>query len=103
MSVDLQQARCFQHVSREAAACCPSCRRFFCRECVTEHEGRVMCRSCLEALLNPPEKTRPAWLRSLLDLGLSVVGFLVATYVFFLVGRILLRIPSQFHSGIFFD
>lgn len=103
MSVNLQQARCFQHASREAAARCPSCRRFFCRECVTEHEGRVMCRSCLEERLNPPEKARPAWLRTVSDLSLGGLGFLVATYVFFLLGRILLRIPSQFHSGIFFD
>lgn len=103
MSIDLQSARCFQHVSREAAARCPSCSRFFCRECVTEHEGRVMCRGCLEELLNPPVEPRAIWVRSLLEMALALAGFAFATFAFYMIGRILLRIPSQFHSGIFFE
>lgn len=26
---------------------CPECRRFFCRECVTEHDDQLLCASCL--------------------------------------------------------
>src|SRR5580658_7631208 len=33
----LLDQRCFNHDLREAVAQCPSCKRFFCRECVTEH------------------------------------------------------------------
>ena len=62
-----------------------------------------MCRSCLEERLNPPDKARPAWLGALRQLALAGFGLVLASCVFFLVGRILLRIPSQFHSGIFFE
>ncbi len=44
---DLSGKRCFNHAGREAAARCPGCRRFYCRECVTEHDGRVLCAECL--------------------------------------------------------
>ena len=40
---DLVHQRCFNHMLREAVACCPECRRYFCRECVTEHEDKVLC------------------------------------------------------------
>jgi uncharacterized paraquat-inducible protein A len=50
------RTRCHNHPQREAAARCPECGRFFCRECVTEHEGRVICSACLRALTEPAEK-----------------------------------------------
>ena len=34
--------RCLHHPAREAVALCPECRRFYCRECVTEHAGRMI-------------------------------------------------------------
>jgi hypothetical protein len=40
-------AHCFNHPERLAAARCPECRNSFCRECVTEHEGRLSCAACL--------------------------------------------------------
>jgi len=43
----LARARCTNHDSRQAAGLCPSCRRPFCRECLTEHEGRLTCAACL--------------------------------------------------------
>ena len=45
--VNLSQQRCFNHTSREAVARCPECGRFFCRECITEHDDRVLCAVCL--------------------------------------------------------
>ena len=47
---DLSRQRCAHHAHREAAARCPQCERYYCRECVTEHEGRVLCTSCLGTL-----------------------------------------------------
>ena len=44
----LAHQRCFNHALREAAARCPGCGNFFCRECVTEHDDRVLCAACLE-------------------------------------------------------
>ena len=103
MSVPLAQARCFKHVSREAAARCPECGRFYCRECVTEHQGRVVCRTCLDALLQPEERETPGWIKAAAGWSLALAGYLLVFYGFYLLGRMLLRIPSAFHSGVFFD
>lgn len=103
MSQPLAQARCFKHVSREAAAKCPSCGRFFCRECVTEHEGRVVCRECLDTALEKGSRETPGWLRAAGSWALALMGYVVVFYGFYLIGRMLLRIPSDFHSGLFFD
>lgn len=103
MNTPLAQAKCFKHVSREAAAKCPACGRFYCRECVTEHEGRVVCRTCLDTLLQQQVRARPGWLQASAGWGLALAGYLIIFYGFYLLGRMLLRIPSTFHSGIFFD
>ena len=103
MPVQLTHVRCFQHVSREAVARCPECQRFYCRECVTEHHGRMICRSCLEDLLAENKIERKGFLHGVVGWLLAGIGLMLAAYVFYLLGRILLRIPSSFHSGIFFD
>jgi len=95
----LSEQRCFQHPSREAAARCPSCRRFFCRECVTEHEGRLICRACMAAQTAAPP--RPG--RGLADAGVaagSLFGFLLAWILFYYLGLMLTRIPAEFHTGL---
>lgn len=103
MPDSIAQVRCFKHVSREAAAKCPACSKFYCRECVTEHEGRVLCVSCLSAQLEPEVKHSSGWFRSMSLSVFSFVAYFFTAYVFYLIGRFLLRIPSDFHSGIFFD
>ena len=40
--MNLLDQRCLNHSLREAAVQCPSCKRFFCRECITEHDDRVL-------------------------------------------------------------
>jgi len=42
------QNRCWNHEEREAVCRCPGCGRPFCRECVTEHQARLLCAACLE-------------------------------------------------------
>ena len=97
-SLSLQQS-CFNHSRREAVARCPLCSRFFCRECVTEHEGRMLCTTCLSGLVRSTPKTRRPWriwLSSLLQGGF---GLLLLWIVFYLIGRLLLAIPHSFHEG----
>lgn len=103
MSSPLAQARCFIHLHREAAARCPACGRFYCRECVTEHEGRVVCRGCLEAVLQDAAPKGRGWWACLATWTLAMVGYLLVVVVFYGLGRVLLNIPSKFHSGIFFE
>ena len=94
----LSQQRCFLHAEREAAAVCLECGRFFCRECVTEHEDRVVCASCLKRLSQPSlfRRLRLAWLGEALGLLLALC---VVWGAFYGLGRALLQIPSQFHEG----
>src|SRR5579883_2561409 len=99
---DLAYQRCFNHSQREAVARCPSCRRFFCRECITEHDDKVICANCLRALAPVPILERPGWAR-LLALGRCAMGLVIAWFFFYLVGSALLALPSSFHEGAFWQ
>ncbi len=90
--------RCFVHATREAAARCPSCRQHFCRECVTEHDGRVLCASCLRKLTQP-EVRRTRNLSFFTAPFQLLVGLALAWVVFYLVGHVLLQTPSEWHEG----
>jgi len=97
--VTIAQERCFNHASREAAARCPECGRYFCRECVSEHEGRVICAFCFKRLrAGPVGRTR---LAGLLRAAQILIGILILWSSFYLLGRILLAIPSSFHDQAF--
>jgi len=52
--VGLRHARCLFHPPREAAARCPRCGGTFCRECVTDEEGKLACPPCLRRMSRPP-------------------------------------------------
>ncbi len=95
---NLLQQRCFNHATREAVARCPECGRDFCRECVTEHDDRVVCSSCLSRLARTQPARRPAFV-GLARLVQCLAGLLIAWFFFFLIGESLLRIPAQFHDG----
>jgi len=90
--------RCFHHEFREAASRCPSCLRYFCRECVTEHEDRVICADCLKKLIAGQPARSVSVLRLLRGL-LPVAGLLGAWLFFYAVGRTLLLIPVPVHDG----
>ena len=94
----LAHQRCFNHVAREAAARCPECTQFFCRECITEHDDRVLCANCLKKLTRAPLTQRPAFVR-LVRAAQCVFGILVVWFFFFLIGETLLKIPASFHEG----
>ncbi len=94
----LAAQRCFHHSLREAVALCPECRHFYCRECITEHDDRVICAACLRKSI--PTADRPgrslAWIAPLFQLGL---GFAVIWFFFYLCGATLLSVPASFHEG----
>ncbi len=95
----LAHRRCDNHSDREAAARCPKCGRFFCRECVTEHAGRVICADCLATTdsQSPERRWSAAGLAPCLA---AIVGMLAAWMAYYYIGRILLEIPHDFHEGI---
>ncbi|MHC1725494.1 MAG: rhomboid family protein [Syntrophobacteraceae bacterium] len=97
---DLSRLRCFNHANREAVARCLQCSRTFCRECITEHEERVICAQCLAAIKQESAEKRTG-LRTIVagTWCLLSATFLWAVYYYF--GKILLTIPSSFHESVF--
>lgn len=97
-SVLVAEQRCLRHTSREAVARCPQCRYFFCRECITEHEDRVLCADCLAKILRPSEK-RSSGLGQLVSVVFSLSGIAIAWLFFNMIGQLLARAPASFHEG----
>lgn len=93
-------AHCLLHPDREAVARCPECRRPGCRECVVEHEGRLLCARCLARRMAPAAapRDRPfvGWLTASLQAG---AGLGLLWVLFYLLGWLLLRIPTEWHEG----
>ena len=97
MNVILAQ-RCAHHQTREAVARCPGCQRFFCRECVSEHEDRVLCARCLTAALRVTTATRSR-IGPLLRIAGALTGLVLAWWFFDLLGRGLTALPADVHEG----
>lgn len=94
----LASQRCFNHAAREAAARCPECGRYFCRECVSEHEDRLICAACLKQLTRP-QLSKRYHLVGLFRMVQLVLGILVLWSSFYLLGHMLLSIPTTFHDA----
>ena len=95
----LAAQRCVHHGDREAVARCPECRRYFCRECITEHEEKIVCATCLAALSRTASKSVGRWkLGGVLRGSGAVTGVLIAWICFYFAGRVLLAVPSEFHA-----
>jgi len=90
--------RCQLHPERQAAVCCPSCRRFYCRECVTEHAGRYLCARCLR-LANKPRARRQLPLALLRAPFTLLVGVVVGWGVFYLYAQLLALLVTAFQHG----
>jgi len=90
----LRHARCLFHPLREAAARCPNCGGTFCRECVTDEEGKLACPPCLRRMARPPAPR--ASLRNRLRqvlAGLSALAALMA--LFFALLRWRMNTPEE--------
>jgi hypothetical protein len=99
--MNLAARRCLVHPDREAAARCPSCHQYYCRECVVEHDTRFLCAACLQRAIEAggiPRSARFDWL-SPLRLLLGFAGAYVSLYV---IERILLLIPVNVYNGTWF-
>lgn len=93
--------RCYNHSEREAVGLCRECGSFYCRECITEHDDRLICSDCLK-------KTR----RSVLTknkysgkfiFGLQcVTGFFVSWIFFYYSGKMVIFISDLFAKEFWF-
>jgi hypothetical protein len=90
--------RCLHHVEREAVARCVSCTQHFCRECIVEHEGRVVCAECRKKLIANVQ-TRRGMMRRLAAGAHLLLSVFLLWFCIYLFGKALLLIPSSFHEG----
>lgn len=95
--MELTLQRCLIHADREAIARCPACANYFCRECITEHEGKFLCSNCLQRRFAPIEPAHRAagWLMA--SIGM-IIGLTIAWFFFYLIGRLLILIPPNLHD-----
>jgi hypothetical protein len=94
----LHTRRCVRHDAREAAARCPECQGYFCRECVIDHRGRFLCANCLAKTSAKTAAKRKRW-EAALRLAIAVCGVFVAWLAFYSLGATLLKIPAAVHEG----
>jgi len=94
----LDSQRCFNHELRGAAAQSLECGRYFCLECVTEHEDRVLCSSCLPGL-TLPSFAGPNHFNGLIRFSQFALGMSILWLLFYYLGQALLSIPADFHEG----
>ena len=74
--------RCWNHEAREAVCRCPRCKRGYCRECVAEHDGRLLCAACLRTTVDAAATGRGIS-RRLVAAGLTIAGVLLCWMIFF--------------------
>ncbi len=98
MEHELSSKRCSNHWQREAAARCPECGRYFCRECITEHEDRILCAACLKKLTK--ETTGKSVSAAILLRAFQMlISILILWSFFYYMGKTLLLMPDEFHEG----
>ncbi len=98
----LHEQRCARHGDREAVARCTGCHRYFCRECITEHDGRLLCAACLARLAAATPAARLRRFRPL-RWGAACAALLALWLAYLCLGKLLLRLPSDFHEGVFWE
>jgi hypothetical protein len=102
LSVPVRRATCLNHPRREAAARCTSCGQPFCRECVTELEGRMVCGACYRERAQTKEKPKRDWF--VLTTALQAIcGFAALWFTAWLLGEVLVNVKSNFHEGSFWE
>jgi len=98
LSQTLARQRCWTHAQREAVSRCPACQRFYCRECVTEHDGRLLCVQCLSA--GTAVQARRHGTRWLPWTAAAVLGLWVSFVVFYTTGYVLQQLPPAWSRGL---
>ena len=89
-----------RHTEREAVARCSTCEGFYCRECVVDHSGRLICARCLAKTTAASTEAKPK--RSFAGLQrriLLVAAVLLLWTLFYATGSLLLSVPPDFHEG----
>jgi len=98
----LHKSRCLNHPDREAIARCPECKHYFCQECITEYEHRILCAACIKTLVKKrkQQKEKGSVLQKLKPLALTfriIFSLFLLLLFFYTIGWILLQNVDSFH------
>ncbi len=98
---------CNNHSQREAVAICPECSSPFCRECITEHEYRVICAGCLSKISASSEtaakKKHTLPYIPVFPLIQAAAGLALTYTLFHATGDLLARLPTTYHEGSYME
>ncbi len=86
------QQRCWNHEAREAVCRCPECGRSYCRECVTEHQARLLCATCLAVLGRKGARPKGGGAGTAL---LAAAGVMLAWLLFFSAGEAIVLVVQR--------
>lgn len=90
--------KCAYHPPRSAAARCPECKTYYCRECITEHEGQVICASCLDERTDEDEREDQT--SGLVCLAYGLLGGLLTWLFFHGIARSLIELSEPLQEQI---
>ncbi len=90
--------RCWNHDSREAVCRCPACSRSYCRECVSEHEARLLCAACLNAIARTTTPRRSRMGR-FVPAGMLIAGLVLAWVAFYSAGQAMNLLVSRLEQS----
>lgn len=93
--------RCALHDQRVAAARCMSCESYFCHECITEHDLRMLCAPCLrKEMAGTSERRSRGWFIAIVAPAVQLlVGVVLLWLTLYFAGRLLIATPTNFHEG----
>ena len=91
--------KCVRHPLREAVGRCASCGEHFCRECVTDHDGVLLCGTCLAREAAAKATLQRASWRRVGELALTAACVALLWAVFYGFGQFLKIIPAKVHEG----
>lgn len=99
MSSVIAARKCVRHPVREAVARCPSCSEHFCRECVVEHAGALLCAPCLAREIAVKEVAGRTARPRIGEFVTTLVCIFFLWAVFYAFGHLLKIIPTKVHEG----
>lgn len=92
----LARRRCFSHEAREAVCKCPGCARFFCRECVTDFDRRLLCAFCIRDKIaaRTQSLTRSRWVTAAGSIAAALSALVLSWTFFYFAGQLLGRLSE---------
>jgi hypothetical protein len=76
---------------------CPGCAKYYCRECVTEHDDRLICAACLRKLTGSRAPKRA--FSAVMGAMWGFAGLLLVWLFFYYAGQVLILMPAAMHEG----